>query len=422
MLRLLPFLVLLTSIIGLRPLSSLSRGDRLTGEVVSYHKDKLFLRVPVDRPSALGARKPVIAQLNLGRADPLLAAETAVGRELSLSVTSADAACARLKVRLARPPRPPRRPPPEGLKGLSRAERTAGSALRLEELVVGQPLGVGRILSCAAHGAYLDVGTSRAASGGTRRCVDALLPLAHCEGRSFTQGELVAEGALRVLRPEPSSGRLLVTLRQESAELLLREQRERVERRRRRSRRPSVDSLPAGSIREGRVERVRPFGLVVNIGARQPGLVHISELAGGARVGEVDEIARVGDRVEVEVLAGSGGGRLRLRLVRCFPRDGRELAEQRTLLRRGQSLAPRFVRAEDGQEDEPAAEATMEATSLGAGGDYSPMRDEGEEPRPALGFGEEAEEPGEEEVQEGIDAFEVFGEDASYFEEKYDFD
>jgi len=52
----------------------------------------------------------------------------------------------------------------------------------------------------------------------------------------------------------------------------------------------------------GKVVKVERFGAFVDIGAERPGMVHISELA-SYRVEDVSEIVKLGDTVQVKVLA-----------------------------------------------------------------------------------------------------------------------
>ncbi len=60
-------------------------------------------------------------------------------------------------------------------------------------------------------------------------------------------------------------------------------------------------SLKPGMVLEGKVTKLAPFGVFVDIGAGRDGLVHISELAPG-RVDDPAEIVSVGEKVEVQVL------------------------------------------------------------------------------------------------------------------------
>lgn len=62
------------------------------------------------------------------------------------------------------------------------------------------------------------------------------------------------------------------------------------------------DEIKVNQMLKGKVVKVEKFGAFVEIGAERPGLIHISELA-GHRVDEVTEIVKLGDEVEVKVLA-----------------------------------------------------------------------------------------------------------------------
>ena len=57
--------------------------------------------------------------------------------------------------------------------------------------------------------------------------------------------------------------------------------------------------------------------MLVNVGAKTTGLVHISQLdPSGGLVTDVEEVVRVGDPVLVRVLKGSNGKKLKLKLLR----------------------------------------------------------------------------------------------------------
>jgi hypothetical protein len=129
---------------------------------------------------------------------------------------------------------------------------------------------------------------------------------------------------VRVLRPSPGSGRLLLTAvpvaSTASLETMLEQ---RALARRRADRRPSLKELAAqpGIEREGVVVKVASYGVVVNVGARRPGLVHISKLQSGngrkgAFIERVEAVCEVGDRVFVQLLPRSTAQRLSLRRQR----------------------------------------------------------------------------------------------------------
>ena len=63
----------------------------------------------------------------------------------------------------------------------------------------------------------------------------------------------------------------------------------------------TLEDLKPGMLLDGVVTNVTAFGAFVDLGVKQDGLVHISELA-DRFVKDPHEVARVGDRVKVRVL------------------------------------------------------------------------------------------------------------------------
>ncbi len=63
-----------------------------------------------------------------------------------------------------------------------------------------------------------------------------------------------------------------------------------------------VANLEVGSVVEGKVTGVKPFGAFVAITEDQQGLVHISEVAHGF-VKDINEVLTVGDEVKVKILS-----------------------------------------------------------------------------------------------------------------------
>ncbi len=61
------------------------------------------------------------------------------------------------------------------------------------------------------------------------------------------------------------------------------------------------EKFPVGSIVEGTVIRIHPFGAVVELDEGITGLVHISQLD-TKRVNKVDDVVKLGDRIKVKVL------------------------------------------------------------------------------------------------------------------------
>lgn len=62
-----------------------------------------------------------------------------------------------------------------------------------------------------------------------------------------------------------------------------------------------VEAYPVESIHEGRVTKLVPFGIFVDLGDGIEGLVHISEMAQG-HVETPDQVCKVGDTVQVKVM------------------------------------------------------------------------------------------------------------------------
>ena len=62
------------------------------------------------------------------------------------------------------------------------------------------------------------------------------------------------------------------------------------------------NSLEVGSIVDGKVINVKPYGAFVAIGDNQKGLIHISHIS-GAFVKDINDFIRQGDNIKVKVLS-----------------------------------------------------------------------------------------------------------------------
>jgi S1 RNA binding domain protein len=71
------------------------------------------------------------------------------------------------------------------------------------------------------------------------------------------------------------------------------------------------EKVAPGTVLEGTVVRVLPFGIVVELPGGASGLAHISELADGY-IRDISEHFRAGERVRVKVLDEDDRGRCRL--------------------------------------------------------------------------------------------------------------
>ena len=74
-----------------------------------------------------------------------------------------------------------------------------------------------------------------------------------------------------------------------------------------------VEPVEPGSIYEGEVVRIMNFGAFVQIAPNKDGLIHISKLS-NKRVGKVEDVVNIGDKVKVKVLEIDKMGRINLAL------------------------------------------------------------------------------------------------------------
>jgi polyribonucleotide nucleotidyltransferase len=91
--------------------------------------------------------------------------------------------------------------------------------------------------------------------------------------------------------------------------------------------------LKAGELLEGRVSRILDFGAMVEVGPRQEGLIHISELAPW-HVERVEDIVKIGEIVPVRVKNTDEQGRINLSLKDVPGRYSREEIERARTSRR----------------------------------------------------------------------------------------
>lgn len=75
-----------------------------------------------------------------------------------------------------------------------------------------------------------------------------------------------------------------------------------------------VEVLEVGKIYSGKVERIMQFGAFVNMGLNKDGMIHISKLS-DKRVEKVEDVVKIGDHVEVEVIKIDDKGRVELKLL-----------------------------------------------------------------------------------------------------------
>jgi len=80
-------------------------------------------------------------------------------------------------------------------------------------------------------------------------------------------------------------------------------------------------NIEVGSILEGKVVRIKPFGAIVLVADNVQGLVHISHISDGF-VQDISEHVDVGDIVNVKVLSiDTANNRLALSIKDAMPKD-----------------------------------------------------------------------------------------------------
>ncbi len=87
-------------------------------------------------------------------------------------------------------------------------------------------------------------------------------------------------------------------------------------------------AVEVGSIIEGKVTAIKPFGMFVAVNETEQGLVHISQVANGF-VKDINEHFSVGDTVKVKVLSIDDAGKISLSVRAALPAPEREGKEER---------------------------------------------------------------------------------------------
>lgn len=79
-----------------------------------------------------------------------------------------------------------------------------------------------------------------------------------------------------------------------------------------------------GSIVEGKVVRIKPFGAIVSLGEQVQGLVHISQVA-NTFVQDINDHMKVGDIVKVKVLSiDPETNKIALSMKEALPKEARQ--------------------------------------------------------------------------------------------------
>jgi predicted RNA-binding protein with RPS1 domain len=132
------------------------------------------------------------------------------------------------------------------------------------------------ISSLAPFGAFVDLGVGK----------DGLVHVSElAEGRVERPEDAVTVGeryTFKVLEVDPEGNRISLSLR-------------------RAQRTQRMQQLESGVTMDGTISGIAPFGAFVDIGVGRDGLVHVSELS-SERVTSVEEVVKVGDKVQVKVI------------------------------------------------------------------------------------------------------------------------
>jgi uncharacterized protein len=106
-----------------------------------------------------------------------------------------------------------------------------------------------------------------------------------------------------------------------------------------------IEEPKVGMKVEGVITNVADFGLFVDIGAEQDGLVHVSQLAAGV-TREGDGAVKTGDKLTVYVVNVANEGK-RISLSMREPREPRESSRQRRVSAEGRRQAESHRRGRD---------------------------------------------------------------------------
>ncbi len=113
------------------------------------------------------------------------------------------------------------------------------------------------------------------------------------------------------------------------------------------------EKIEVGSIVEGKVLRVKPFGAIVSIGENTQGLVHISQIA-NSFVQDINDHVKVGDIVKVKVLSiEEESGKIALSIREALPKEPR-------MSRGEKSFRPRSERFTESREESRSSSSDFE--------------------------------------------------------------
>lgn len=251
---------------GARPrrLKDLQAGMELEGRVTSIALYGIFVDVGVGRDGLVH-----ISEMSDTRIDTP-SDLVQIGDTVKVRVKSVDPDARRISLTMRSGERS------EGGRGRSRGPRRSEvDKEKLAALKVGDVV-EGTITGFAPFGAFADIGVGK----------DGLVHVSElADGRVEKPEDAVKIGdkhTFKVIEIAPDGTRISLSLRK-----ALRTQK--------------MQQLEPGTVLEGTVSGIAPFGAFVDIGVGRDGLVHISALS-NTRVGKVEDVVKVGDKVQVKVL------------------------------------------------------------------------------------------------------------------------
>ncbi len=351
-----------------RRLADLEPGMELEGRVTSTALYGIFVDIGVGRDGLVH-----ISEMS----DQRIESPTdlvQIGDTVRVRVKSVDAEARRISLTM----RSPRVEQPGDAAGRRRNRAPKRPEVDLDKLgqISAGDLIEGTVNGIAPFGVFVDIGVgkdglvhiSELAEGRVERAEDAVTV-----GQSYT---------FRVLEVDAEGQRISLSLRRAQ---------EGFQERPRgggssaggggRRREANLDGIAPGTILDGKVSGIAPFGAFVDLGVGRDGLVHISELAEG-RIGKVEDVVNVGDPIKVRVLeVDPSSKRISLSMRLEVPVGPVSTAGQSRLDRDWTNPAARDDRPRG---DRPASRS-------GAGADRGPRRGPAREPEVfSFGEGEEA--------------------------------
>ena len=92
--------------------------------------------------------------------------------------------------------------------------------------------------------------------------------------------------------------------------------------------------VEVGSIVEGRITSVMPFGAFVDLSGKQSGLVHISEIS-SRYVKDINEVVKKGDTVKVKVIKIDDDGKISLSIKQAEQKKDKVRAKREAPEKKG---------------------------------------------------------------------------------------